>query len=90
MAHTKSAKKRSRQYLEQRARNRAATSVMKNRQKVFLAALEKKDKATVEAALRAYASHLDRSAKRGVIKKNQAVRKKTRAQTAARKALAAV
>ena len=90
MAHTPSAKKRARQYLRQRASNRAATSVMKNRQKAFLEALEKKDKATIDKALRSYASHLDRSAKRGVIKKNQAIRKKTRAQAAARKALAAV
>ena len=89
MAHTPSAKKRAKQYLKQRARNRAATSVMKLRQKALLAALATKDKAAIEKAVSAYASHLDRSAKRGVIKKNQAIRKKTRAQAAARKALAA-
>ena len=88
MAHTKSAKKRARQYLNQQARNRATKSTMKTQKKALLSALVKTDKAAVDAALREYNSILDKAVKRGVIKKNQAVRKKTRAAAAAVRGIA--
>ena len=89
MAHTPSAKKRAKQYLKQRARNRSNRATMKDEKKDLLEAIVKKDKATIDTALREYQSVLDKAAKKGTIKPNQAIRKKTRAQAAARKALAA-
>lgn len=89
MGHTPSAKKRARQYLEQRARNRDNRETMKKARKAMLEALATKDKATIEKAVSAYHSTLDKAWKKGTIVKNQAVRKKARARAAARKALAA-
>jgi small subunit ribosomal protein S20 len=88
MAHTPSAKKRAKTYLKQRARNRANRSSMKDEQKELLAAIAKKDKPAIEAAVRKYHSVLDKASKKGTIKQNQAIRKKTRALAAAKKALA--
>lgn len=88
MAHTPSAKKRTKTYLKQRARNRANREKMKDGKKELLAALASKDKTTIDKAVRAYHSSLDKAVKKGSIMKNQAVRKKTRALAAARKALA--
>lgn len=88
MAHTPSAKKRTKTYLKQRARNRANREKMKDGKKELLAALASKDKTAIDKAVRAYHSSLDKAVKKGSIMKNQAVRKKTRALAAARKALA--
>ena len=79
MAHTKSAKKRARTSGEKQVANRAARSLMKNLRKKLLVAVESKDLAASDAALKAFFSGLDKSAKGGVITRNNAIRKKTRA-----------
>lgn len=79
MAHTKSAKKRARTSAEKQASNRAARSLMKNLRKKLLDAVAKKDLAASDAAMKAFFSGLDKSAKAGVITRNNAIRKKTRA-----------
>lgn len=89
MAHTPSAKKRAKQYLKQRARNRDNRATMKDEKKDLLVALAGKDKAAIDSAVRDYMTALDKAWKKGTIMKNQAVRKKTRALAAAKKALAA-
>lgn len=89
MAHTPSAKKRAKQYLKQRDRNRSNRGAMKDEKKDLLAAIAGKDKAAIEQVVRDYQSVLDKAVKKGTIMKNKAVRKKTRALAAVRKALAA-
>ncbi len=79
MAHTKSAKKRVRQNVSLREKNRAQrsqlrTSVKKAR---IAAGTAPKDEATEKALSRA-ASEMDRAARKGLIKKNQASRRKSR------------
>ena len=88
MGHTPSAKKRAKTYLKQRARNRDNRATMKDEKKELLAAIGKKDKAAIEVAVREYHSALDKAAKKGTIKQNQATRKKTRALAAVKKAMA--
>ena len=89
MAHTPSAKKRAKTYLKARARNRLAESIIKKRQKAFGLAVATKDKTAIAKAMSEYHSALDKAAKKGSIKSNQATRKKTRAIAAAAKAAAA-
>ena len=79
MPHTNSARKRMRTSNESRIKNRKARSVIKAKRKEFLDAVASKNKDTAGKALRAYSSILDRSAKRGVIKKNNSIRHKARA-----------
>jgi len=79
MPHTKSAKKRDRQNLKQRAKNRAMRS--KVRTEVKKAKTSVQSDAKGEAAEKAYrkaASELDKAARKGLIKKNQASRRKSR------------
>lgn len=78
MAHTKSAIKRYRQSLKRRARNRAARSQIKTVQTKLSAAIAGKDSAQANALLQRYFSILDKSVKRGIIKKGQADRRKSR------------
>lgn len=79
MPNLKSGEKRMRQYATRRARNLAVTTEIRTiRRKLFQAvAGKKKDEAG--KAYREYCSLLDKSAKKGVIGKNTAVRRKTRA-----------
>lgn len=79
MAHTKQALKRHRQSEEDRLRNKAGRSVIKTLQTQLKAALAGKDAAKAEALFRKFCSSLDKAVKKGIIKKNQAVRKKGRA-----------
>jgi small subunit ribosomal protein S20 len=87
MAHTKSALKRARQARKNRAGNNATVSQIKTARRKLDAALAAKDKAAAEKALQVFSSVLDKAAKQGAIKKNNAVRKKTRAAAAIRAAL---
>ncbi len=79
MPHTKSAMKRVRQNLRRNLANRAARSrlhtVLKKARAAIAAA--PKDPAT-EQAVRAAFSTLDRAARKGLIKKNEADRRKAR------------
>jgi small subunit ribosomal protein S20 len=89
MAHTQSALKRARQSKKNRSKNNATASLIKTTRRKLDAALAKKDKGAAEKALAAFNSVLDKAAKYGVIDRNTATRRKTRAAAATRKALAA-
>lgn len=79
MAHTKSAKRKIRQYAEQRLRNSAATSLVKTSGRKMDKAVESKDQAAVKKAYQEFCSSVDKAAKKGSIPKRTAVRRKARA-----------
>jgi small subunit ribosomal protein S20 len=78
MPNIKSAKKR----LVQNERARKINSVYKSRcrtsRRKFLAAVEAKNSEEAKTAYAGFCSALDKAAKRGVIKKNTAIRSKRR------------
>ncbi len=78
VAHSLSAKKRVRQSLKHRARNRARKDVIKQQVKSFTAALANNDTATAETELRKVVQKLDRVAVKGTIHKNTAARRRSR------------
>ena len=80
MPNTKSAKKRLRQSLEQRSRNRAGRSALKSFVRRVLAAVEAGDAAKAEAEFRLTAAELDKAGARGLIHPNKAARIKSRLQ----------
>ena len=65
MPNTKSAKKRLRQSLERRTRNRAVKSSLKTQIKKVLTAVEGGDAATSDTEFRAAAKRLDQAAAKG-------------------------
>ncbi|MDR2795270.1 MAG: 30S ribosomal protein S20 [Spirochaetaceae bacterium] len=75
-----SAEKRRRQSEERRLRNKAAKSAVKTSVKKFLALAHKKDGEGAETALRNMTKLIDTAARKGIIKKNAASRKKSRMQ----------
>lgn len=81
MANIASAKKRMRQDLKRRARNRAIKSATRTQVRRFLAALEGGDPQAAREQLRLAARALDRAASRGVLHKNAAARQKSRLAT---------
>lgn len=85
MPNLESSKKSLRQSLVRRDRNQAERSRLKTYQKRFIAVIEKGDKEAGKVSYAEYCSTLDKAAKRGVIKKNNAIRHKTRAAAALRK-----
>jgi small subunit ribosomal protein S20 len=78
MPNTKSAKKRLRQSLERRTRNRAVKSSLKTQIKKVLSAVEGGDAAASSEEFRAAAKKLDQAAAKGVIHRNKAARLKSR------------
>ncbi len=78
MANTKSAEKRARQGERRRLRNRKVKSTVRKGEKEFLAAVAAGSKEDAAKALREVTSHYDKAAKRGVLKKGTADRKKSR------------
>lgn len=78
MAHSLSAKKRVRQNLKHRARNRARKGNVRDLVKTFNADLLKNDTAKAETDLRKTVQMLDRVASKGAIHKNTAARKRSR------------
>jgi small subunit ribosomal protein S20 len=78
VAHSLSAKKRIRQTIKRRARNRARKEVLKEQTKVFLTTLSAGDMKKAEAELRKTVSRLDRVASKKTIHKNTASRKRSR------------
>jgi small subunit ribosomal protein S20 len=78
VAHSLSAKKRVRQNLKRRARNRARKEGIKNQLKSFSTALTGGDFAKAETELRLVAKRLDKVAAKGTIHKNTAARKRSR------------
>jgi len=79
MANNKSAEKRAGQAERRRLQNRSARSVIATTKRVFLAAVQSKDKSNTLEKFKALCSILDKSAKQGVIKMNTADRGKARA-----------
>ena len=79
MAHTKSAAKRAKTSAQRRNVNRSVKSGISGVRKNFLGAVASGDKVKSEELYRQFASILDRSAKKGIIGKNNASRRKARA-----------
>lgn len=78
MAHSLSAKKRIRQSLKRRARNRARKDLIKGQTKAFLSAIVANDVDQAQAELNKLSQRLDRVAVKGTIHKNAAARKRSR------------
>ena len=78
MAHSLSAKKRIRQSLKRRARNRARKDQIKESIKGFTAALTAGKADEAATALKQVVQRLDRVATKGTIHKNAAARKRSR------------
>ncbi len=77
MANIKSQKKRIRQDEGRRVRNMAIRSKMRTLTKKAVAALEAKDEASINAAVPAAISAIDRAVSKGVLHRNSAARKKS-------------
>jgi small subunit ribosomal protein S20 len=75
-----SAEKRHRQSEERRLRNKAAKSAVRTSVKKFVLLTKKKDMPGAEEALREMVKKVDTAARKGIIKKNAAARKKSRMQ----------
>ena len=80
MQKNKSADKRNRQNEKLRAANKMVKSSIRTAAKKVVAAAEGKDKANAEAALHTMMSEIDTAARKGIVKKNAAARKKSRMQ----------
>ena len=78
MANIKSAKKRARQSEKARQRNVSARSMVRTAIKKVIKAIDAKDKAGAEAALKSATPIVDRYAARGLIHKHKAARHKSR------------
>ena len=78
MAHSLSAKKRIRQSMKERARNRSRKELIKIEVKAFQAATTAGDFEKAQTQLSAVARRLDKVAAKGTIHKNTAARKRSR------------
>lgn len=78
MAHSLSARKRVRQTVEHRARNRWRLRALRDAMKEFLDKLAHGSVADAKASYLKAASIVDRTAQKGVIHKKQASRRKSR------------
>ena len=79
MAHSLSAKKRIRQDVTRRSRNRGRKNTMRDLSKAFDEAIVKGDQEEAQTALRKLTSYLDEIALSSTLHKNTAARKKSRA-----------
>ncbi len=79
MPNIKGAAKRRRQAEKARARNKAAKTEIKHIRREVLDSTTGGVKDNAETLFRAYCSKLDMAAKKGIIKKNTALRRKARA-----------
>jgi len=82
MANTRSAAKRARQTERRTLRNKSILTGIRTQQKKLAAALSAGDQTHAQAALQVLASRLDKAAKRGVVHRNLANRRKSRASKA--------
>ena len=82
MANTKSAAKRARQTERRTLQNKMVLTGIRTQQRKLAAALSAGDRAQAQAALQMLASKLDKAAKRGVVHRNLANRRKSRANKA--------
>lgn len=76
----KSAEKRNRQSEKRRLQNKSEKTAIRSSAKKVLMAAEGKDKAAADAALKDMIKRIDTAARKGVVKKNAAARKKSRMQ----------
>ncbi|MGA8658689.1 MAG: 30S ribosomal protein S20 [Chthoniobacterales bacterium] len=79
MANTRSAAKRARQTDRRTLRNKSVLTGIRSQQKKLAAAVASGDKTKVQEELRLLSSRLDKAAKRKVVHKNLANRRKSRA-----------
>ncbi len=79
MPNLKSAKKRLKQAEKAHDRNRSELSRIRTLRRRFWETASQDDPAQRDAAFTAYCSALDKGVKHGVIKRNTAIRRKTRA-----------
>ena len=79
MPNIPGAAKRDRQATRRNIRNVSAKTGLKSQRAKLFGAVTKKDQPQSVAEYKAYCSMLDKLAKRGIITKNTAVRRKTRA-----------
>jgi len=75
-----SAQKRHRQSEERRIRNKAVKTSVRTSAKKFVVLAQKKDVPGAETALQEMIKKIDTAARKGIIKKNAAARKKSRMQ----------
>ncbi|MDR3172350.1 MAG: 30S ribosomal protein S20 [Treponema sp.] len=75
-----SAEKRHRQSEERRIRNKAVKSSVRTSAKKFVVLAQKKAVGDAETALKDMVKKIDSAARKGIIKKNAAARKKSRMQ----------
>ena len=75
-----SAEKRYRQSEDKRLKNKAVKSAVRTSVKKFQALAQKKNTGEAEIALRDMVKKIDTAAQKGIIKKNNAARKKSRMQ----------
>lgn len=80
MAVKNSAEKRHRQSEERRLRNKSAKSAVRTSVKKFVVLAQKKDIDGADAALKEMVKKMDTAARKGIISKNAAARKKSRMQ----------
>ncbi len=78
MPHSRSAKKRHRQSLERRDKNRAVKRELKTRVRSVVEAVEAGKPEDAQGALRVAAQKLDRAAAHNIIHRNKAARTKSR------------
>jgi len=78
MAHSKSARKRIRQNISHRSRNRWRLRAMRAAIKDFHLKLAADDLDGAKTSFRACCSTIDKTAQKGVIHRNQAARRKSR------------
>jgi small subunit ribosomal protein S20 len=78
MANTRSAAKRARQTAARTHQNKSVLTGIKSQQKKLNAAIAGGDKTKIDAELAVLSSRLDKAAKRGVVHKNFAARRKSR------------
>ena len=79
MANTRSAGKRARQTFSRTLSNKTVLTGIKSQQKKLSTAIAAGEKTKAEAELAVLSSHLDKAAKRGIVHKNLAGRRKSRA-----------
>ena len=80
MPNIESARKRARQAIKRNQRNRAVKSTVLSDRKSLLDAIEAGNKKEAQSLFAAYASEMDKSVKKGILKANNASRKKSRIQ----------
>lgn len=78
MPNTASAERRVRNSARRAARNHSTRSRLKTLEKSYLSAISGQSKEAAEAALRTATSALDKAAKKGVVHRRAADRKKSR------------